>query len=47
MGLAPTGLVKGKVVAAGFDNTHDWLVHLTTGESAQAIKARKLTFEWG
>ena len=35
------------MLAAGFDNTHDWLIHLKTGESKEVIAARKHTFPWG
>ena len=45
-GLLPTGQVKSKAVADGFDNVHDWLVFQATGDSADAIAARKTAAPW-
>lgn len=45
--LQPTGNCKKHVLAAGFDNAHDWLIHIKTGLSKEAITARKLQHSWG
>jgi hypothetical protein len=42
----PTGQVKSKAVADGFDNVHDWLVFQATKESADTIAARKTNPSW-
>eukprot|EP01026_Neomeris_dumetosa_P016412 TRINITY_DN16230_c0_g1_i4.p2 TRINITY_DN16230_c0_g1~~TRINITY_DN16230_c0_g1_i4.p2 ORF type:complete len:163 (+),score=27.22 TRINITY_DN16230_c0_g1_i4:53-490(+) len=38
---------RSELIPGGFDNVHDQLVHMETGESAEEIKARKLKFPWG
>jgi hypothetical protein len=45
-GLEPTGQVKSKAVADGFDNVHDWLVYQETKEPAATIAARKVNAAW-
>ena len=45
--MNPTGQVKSKAKKDGFDNVHDWLVFQNTGESAEAIAARKADAPWG
>jgi len=32
---------------SGFDNVHDYLVHLKTKETQEQIAKRKHTFDWG
>ena len=46
-GLEPTGQIKSIAAEAGFNNAHDYLVHLVTGESGPVIAARKTTAHWG
>ena len=46
-GLSPTHQVIQLARASGFDNVHDYLVSQETGEGAEEIAARKLTFSWG
>lgn len=46
-GLGPTHQLIKQARAAGFTNVHDYLVHKSTGETADAITARKTTFPWG
>ncbi|KAL6773746.1 CGL62 [Auxenochlorella protothecoides x Auxenochlorella symbiontica] len=46
-GLAPTHQLVGAARAAGFGDVHDYLVHRATGETAQAISARKRAHAWG
>lgn len=46
-GLSPTHQIIGLARANGFDNVHDYLVHQATGENAEDIAARKLSFSWG
>lgn len=46
-GLAPTHQLVGAARAAGFGDVHDYLVHRATGETAQAIAARKRAHAWG
>lgn len=45
--MNPTGQVKSKAKRDGFANVHDWLVFQVTGESAEAIAARKHSAPWG
>ena len=46
-GLTPTHQMIQLARAHGFDNVHDYLVHRETGEDAETIAERKLTFPWG
>jgi cell division cycle-associated protein 7 len=46
-GLMPTHQMIQLARAHGFDNVHDYLVHRETGEDAETIAERKLTFPWG
>lgn len=46
-GLEPTHQVVKLARDAGFDNVHDYLVHLVTDETAEVIAERKLQFPWG
>eukprot|EP01025_Chloroclados_australasicus_P028995 TRINITY_DN2879_c1_g2_i1.p1 TRINITY_DN2879_c1_g2~~TRINITY_DN2879_c1_g2_i1.p1 ORF type:complete len:321 (-),score=33.00 TRINITY_DN2879_c1_g2_i1:2776-3678(-) len=46
-GVSCTGQILGKAKRAGFDNVHDYLIHLTTGETPEVIAARKSQYEWG
>lgn len=46
-GLSPTHQVIQLARASGFDNVHDYLVSQETGEDAEEIAKRKLTFSWG
>ncbi len=46
-GLSPTHQMVKLARTSGFDNVHDYLIHIKTGESASKISKRKLEFEWG
>ena len=46
-GLAPTHQMVKLARMSGFDNVHDYLIHLRTGESASKISKRKFEFDWG
>ncbi|KXZ51268.1 hypothetical protein GPECTOR_13g755 [Gonium pectorale] len=46
-GMAPTGQIKGDVLAGGYTNAHDYLVGLTTGENQAKLTERKLKQPWG
>ncbi|KAI5068472.1 hypothetical protein GOP47_0016817 [Adiantum capillus-veneris] len=45
-GLKPPKFAAGELRAHGFDNVHDYLIHLETGESAYMISARKSGKGW-
>ncbi|EFJ17676.1 hypothetical protein SELMODRAFT_420539 [Selaginella moellendorffii] len=45
-GLAPTGVLKHGAAKSGFNNAHDYLIHLETGESVREIAQRKLGRDW-
>lgn len=45
-GKAPTGQMIAAARTAGFNNAHDYLVHLETGESAREIALRKVDRDW-
>lgn len=45
-GLEPTHQVLKNARDVGFDNVHDYLVHLVTGESKEEVTARKHKFAW-
>lgn len=45
--LEPTGQVLRYAKQQGFDNVHDYLVHLVTKETPAEIAARKSKFAWG
>eukprot|EP00798_Chlamydomonas_sp_ICE-L_P023909 gene23909-9478_t len=45
-GLDPTGNVMRSVREAGFDNVHDYLINLVTGELPEEIAARKGSHPW-
>lgn len=47
LGLEPTHQVARLAKEAGFSNVHDYLVHLSTGESAKELASRKLKHAWG
>jgi len=47
VGLDATGHIIDVAKRAGFGNVHDYLVHLTTGESPEAIWARKKSHPFG
>eukprot|EP00967_Tisochrysis_lutea_P151887 scaffold296303_cov24-Tisochrysis_lutea.AAC.1 len=47
LGLEPTGRLAPLVRSSGFTNTHDFLIYQATGESAEAIAARKARHAWG
>ena len=47
LGLDPTNHIFRSAKDAGFSDVHDYLVHLVTGESADAIAARKPAQPWG
>lgn len=47
LGLDPTHQILHSAKDAGFTNVHDYLVHLVTGEDADAIAARKPAQPWG
>ncbi|GLI70721.1 hypothetical protein VaNZ11_015745 [Volvox africanus] len=44
LGLPPTDKIKTFAEAKGFDDAHDYLVSLVTGESPEELKARKVVF---
>ncbi len=46
-GLAPTHQVVNLARARGFDNAHDYLVHIATGASPSELLDRKKSFAWG
>ena len=46
-GLSPTHQMVKLARTSGFDNVHDYLIHIKTGESASKIAKRKLEFDWG
>lgn len=46
LGLKPPKFAAGELRAHGFDNVHDYLIHLETGESADKIWARKAGKGW-
>ena len=46
-GLLPTHQMVKLARTSGFDNVHDYLIHIKTGESASKISKRKLEFGWG
>ncbi|GAX81623.1 hypothetical protein CEUSTIGMA_g9051.t1 [Chlamydomonas eustigma] len=46
-GLEPTRQIVHSAKDAGFNNVHDYLVHLVTGESSATIAARKTKHTWG
>ncbi|GIL60127.1 hypothetical protein Vafri_14767 [Volvox africanus] len=43
-GLPPTDKIKNLAEAKGFDNAHDYLVSLVTGETPEQLQARKVGF---
>ncbi|GIM07791.1 hypothetical protein Vretimale_11863 [Volvox reticuliferus] len=43
-GLPPTDKIKNLAEAKGFNNAHDYLVSLVTGETPEQLTARKVTF---
>lgn len=45
-GKAPTGQVVFQARNAGFENVHDYLVHLETGETSVEIAQRKVGRDW-
>ena len=47
LGLDPTNHIFRSAKDAGFSDVHDYLVHLVTGEGADAIAARKPAQPWG
>lgn len=46
-GLHPTHQIVKEARKAGFDNVHDYLVHLNTDEDCETIAQRKYQFAWG
>ncbi|MEW5297807.1 MAG: hypothetical protein WDW36_000990 [Sanguina aurantia] len=46
-GQDPTHQVLKSAKDSGFNNVHDFLIHLTSGESAEEIAARKVNHPWG
>ncbi|KAG1664286.1 hypothetical protein FOA52_009789 [Chlamydomonas sp. UWO 241] len=46
-GLEPTGQIKGSCREAGFDNAHDYLVHLVTGDTPEQVSERKSDAPFG
>eukprot|EP00890_Picochlorum_soloecismus_P004251 jgi/Picsp_1/4827/NSC_02194-R1_protein len=46
-GLHPTHQIVKEARKSGFDNVHDYLVHLNTGEDCETIAHRKSQFSWG
>lgn len=46
-GLGPTFQMVKEARASGFDNVHDYLIHLKTKETRDKIAKRKHEFEWG
>lgn len=46
-GLSPTHQIVKEARAASFTNVHDYLIHLSTGESQEKILERKSKFKWG
>lgn len=46
-GMEPTHQIMSLVRGAEFDNVHDYLIHLATGESKEDIAKRKHAFPWG
>jgi hypothetical protein len=45
--LAPTHQMVKLARISGFDNVHDYLIHVKTGETASKIAKRKFDFDWG
>jgi hypothetical protein len=46
-GLEPTGQVKARAIADGFDNVHDWLVFQSCGANSRDLEKRKRDAPWG
>lgn len=46
-GLAPTHQMIKEARTHGFNNVHDYLIHLRTGEDQYEISSRKILFPWG
>lgn len=46
-GLGPTFQMVKEARVSGFDNVHDYLIHLKTKETSCQIMNRKHRFEWG
>lgn len=46
-GLEPTHQLVKSAQQAGFNNAHDYLVHLVTKEDPEEIAARKMSHSWG
>ena len=46
-GLAPTHQIVKEARVSGFDNVHDYLIHLKTSEPPSKIAKRKFEFDWG
>jgi len=46
-GLHPTHQIVKEARRSGFDNVHDYLVHLNTGDDCETIAQRKYDFAWG
>lgn len=44
--LKPPKISNAEMQAQGFDNVHDYLIYLETGESPESISARKLGKNW-
>ncbi|KAF5841753.1 zinc-finger domain of monoamine-oxidase A repressor R1-domain-containing protein [Dunaliella salina] len=47
LNLEPTRQIVPYARSQGFSNVHDFLVHMVTGESFEAIQARKAQHPWG
>lgn len=45
-GKMPTGQLVWTARSAGFDNVHDFLIHLVTGDASEVIAQRKEGHEW-